>query len=582
MLAGRSTAWSVAGAVTVCGALLVATASLRSCAGARGSRPLWDPETPWGAGFPGTGTLADVWLGMALFAAESLDAVAARDLMAGIAADGEAHAVPVLCSMLRRPERALRVAAAEALGTAVSEFQHRGLCSDTLLAGCLAALAEERDPAVASVLVGYLGQLADCCNPTEAWAPSLVVHLTADADPGLKASVLELLAELGSVAGAAVPALTDLAGSGDEAVQLRVHAALVAAGSDSEGHLDQLLRVATDPTAGPVATEACRLIGRLGPMAESVGPALGAALGQGDVWPKLDALQAVGRAGPEGRFWLRTAIADWDDWRERLIQVTGALVAEPDGALQILLDAYDREAQSRVAAARALGTLGVPDQRVVARLVELARSADTGERLAAVGSLGALGDARPDVLDALIGAAGDREEAIRGEAATALGHLGTGAGRVVPVLMQLAGRDTEGVRRAAIAALGCFGQDARAAVPMLVDLLSSRKALLYLPHATRAVVRIDPNGGTLPSVLRGLPATVCVVEQYPFGVRVQTPGLWWAVAKASADEALADLGLPPTEPLPTADWVRTWRPPSAGTAAGIPNVVQPGRMIPSP
>src|SRR5262249_23788949 len=114
-------------------------------------------------------------------------------------------------------------------------------------------------------------------------------------------------------------------------------------------------------------------------------------------------------------------------------------------AAKVMIDVM-KEPKHRLAACKAIGTMGFEGRVAVRALVPWASSkeASTETRLAAIDALGCIGLAKPRVLDVLIEALHDRDNGIRRTAGYAIYRIGADARPLVPKLIE-ALKDREAV-----------------------------------------------------------------------------------------------------------------------------------------
>jgi len=146
------------------------------------------------------------------------------------------------------------------------------------------------------------------------------------------------------------------------------------------------------------------------------------------------------------------------DALERLIVSMADLDLQEDAADWMKAKAFSRALAAdipelRMAAANALGELGVPD--TIARLVKRFEDRDPRVRARAARACRDIGDAR--AAEALTGLLTDPKPEVRREAAEALGRIGNR--QALQALLQLYDDDSERVRRIAVRGFGQFRND---------------------------------------------------------------------------------------------------------------------------
>ena len=217
----------------------------------------------------------------------------------------------------------------------------------------------------------------------------------------------------------------------------------------------------------------------------ALGP-LVAALHEGDPRKRLAAVRALGTMGDEAR----TAASD-----------LSLLLRDPDAAV-------------RAAATWAVGALAAPDQAIPALLDEI-RDPDAHGRAGAAWALGRFGPRAHAARSALAGALDDADDDVRWRAGVALARVGPD-GPLVPRLIEMLAAPGARARAPAAEALGRMGPAAAPAVPALVGALDDPREDVRW-HAVWALGRIGPPAG--PAV----PA---------LAARLADPGLRWRIADA--------------------------------------------------
>jgi hypothetical protein len=206
-------------------------------------------------------------------------------------------------------------------------------------------------------------------------------------------------------------------------------------GATGRGARDCLLTALDDPNR-LVRDAAVDALGYLGDDAGPAAPRLAEFVAAGDVAQRKRAIQALGRIGPEARAAtgaLRKAKAEDPNGlvgaaaAQALKQIEVERLArearrEASGKLQARLQALaGDDAPAAIAAAQALGELGFKDgQRAAAGLALMLHHSDPKRRLAAALALGRLGLAAADFTPTLEAAARDEDAEVRAAAAKAL------------------------------------------------------------------------------------------------------------------------------------------------------------------
>ncbi len=201
----------------------------------------------------------------------------------------------------------------------------------------------------------------------------------------------------------------------------------------------------------------------------------------------------------------------------------GALAAP---ALARALD--DPSHAVRVAAAWALGDSGPGGTSAVPRLRALLEDPDPLQRAGAAHALGEIGDAAKPAVQQLIAHFADGDEHVRWSAADAVGKLKPETADLAPLLRLL--RDASGPGRGLAAeALGRVGPEARAAVPQLIEAAFDTRVDVRW-RAVWALGRMGPAAAAAVPLLRRA---------------LQDPELRWRAA-----EALGGIGAGAVDSLP--------------------------------
>ncbi len=304
--------------------------------------------------------------------------------------------------------------------------------------------------------------------------PALCKVLEPNRDAAFRLAALHVLARLGPKARAAVPTLLECLADTDSSTtvggrELKLY-----------GYADRALRRIDRPEKGSIGvlTEALAdakhplkrrwaaiMLGRLGPEARQVVPALTKAVDSGPDKLRACAIQALGRVGgAEAANVLAVRLPKLPKDNASLIEALGE--TREASALRTLVGVIRRNPY-RPVMGRAILKFG---RAALGPLLPLLRdkSRETRERAAwAIGALGAHGAPAVEPLRALLK---DDHEAVRCAAAVSLGEIGPAAAAAVPDLIRLI---DEG--NAAIGAFRGIGPKARAAVPALIRVLRDKK-----------------------------------------------------------------------------------------------------------
>ena len=192
---------------------------------------------------------------------------------------------------------------------------------------------------------------------------------------------------------------------------------------------------------------------------------------------RLAALRPTAAAIPAGSdlLQLQRALADPDATRRvaaaRALSTLGEQAAALVTDLAIALD--DPSPQVRAAAAWALGDVGAAASPAAARLLKLLADADPLVRAGAAYALGGIGPQASSAVPALVARLADADERVRCRAADALGKIGADETAVAP--LEALVRDPGPARGLAAEALGRVGPAARHAVLALIGAVSDAR-----------------------------------------------------------------------------------------------------------
>lgn len=245
--------------------------------------------------------------------------------------------------------------------------------------------------------------------------------------------------------------------------------------------------------------------------------------------------------GPPDLPRLREALAAPDAARRlaaaRALSTLGEQAAPLANELARALD--DKSGEVRGAAAWALGEIGAAAAPAGPRLLELLRDGDPRVRSGAAHALGEIGVPSGSGMSELVACLADPDERVRWRAADALGKIGPGADAVAPLAALV--RDVAGPGRAEAAqALGRIGPPAQGAVPELIEAASDPR-LEVRSRAVWALGRIGPAAAQAVGALRAA---------------LDDPELRWRAA-----DALGGIGPPAAAAVP--DLVRRLDDPSS-------------------
>lgn len=176
--------------------------------------------------------------------------------------------------------------------------------------------------------------------------------------------------------------------------------------------------------------------------------------------------------------------------RQRAIEALGYFGPK---AVPALVQSFkgDANAEVRISAAGALGSLGSAATDAGPPLIEASSASEPRIRAAAAVALGKLG---PDVkgsVPALIKGLKDPETLVRVTSVQALGDLGAAAKDAVPALVELLKDGNTSVQQATLRALGKLGPVATEAAPELRRLVADDRAKALRPLTEESLAKIE-------------------------------------------------------------------------------------------
>jgi HEAT repeat protein len=237
------------------------------------------------------------------------------------------------------------------------------------------------------------------------------------------------------------------------------------------------------------------ILGRFGPEAAKAIPALLATLGDVDEGVRRASATALGQIGAAAIPALITALHRGH--REVRSSSATALGQIGPAAVESLIAMLgDADETVRRASATALGQIGPGATKAIRALTAAIRDTDGQVRCASATALGQIGPAAVEAAPVLIAALGDADEAVRRASATALGQIGPGAAKATAALTAAVRDADEQVRSASATALGQIGPAAAEAIPALIDALAEVKS------AVGALTKMGPIA--VPALTRAL------------------------------------------------------------------------------
>jgi HEAT repeat protein len=294
-----------------------------------------------------------------------------------------------------------------------------------------------------------------------------------DDDPALRARALQAIAQFGTRAAAALPALQE--------------------GLRDPDHFKQIALIQTLGKIGPPALPALldcldreeleyAVMVALRDVGYPAVPPLRQGLASEDVVLRrrsIHGLALLGYFAQSALPMVKQALGDRDALvRVRAATALRAIDGSIDPGLQVLLEALkDKDAEIRRLAAAAIVTT---DPRAAAPVRAALKDDSARVRVQAAHALWRLDRQDAAFLPVLTEALKDRDDQARADAAKALGEIGTGAKGAIPALLD-AVKDTDSPRhllgiRESLWALGRMGTEAQAAIPTLLVALQDDDA----------------------------------------------------------------------------------------------------------
>lgn len=285
------------------------------------------------------------------------------------------------------------------------------------------------------------------------------------------------LADLGSFAALAVPALTKALNDTDGSVRACVAFALGQIGPPAASAVPALTKALNDKIT-TVRSAAVISLGQLGSLAVRAVPEVANALKDSDHNVRRRAALALGAIGsaafPAVPSLVEALNKDKDpSVRESAAHALADLGPSASSAVPALTKALtDRDRAVQRRAAYALGRIGPPAASAVPALTTALHDTDSNVRSLAAYALGRIGTAAAAAtIPALIELLKDNDRDVRSCAAFALGAMGPSGATAMPALAQLLKDNDNKVRFSAAQALGSMGPSAATAVPALTQLL---------------------------------------------------------------------------------------------------------------
>lgn len=436
-----------------------------------------------------------------------------------------AEAVPALARLLKSESVDVRAHAAETLGAI-------GAAAKPAAKGLAGLAAGDKEPVVRREAIEALASI----RPGPKVMLPILADLLKDPDPTIRARVLSAVAERGAAAKdlllaalqnketaywaclvvselgpklpEAVPTLTALLDSEDDAVQREAALALAAIGEAAASAAPKLETMIDDPLDSIASIYALASIGKISPEAKSK---LDVKAEKGQPFEKTVSAWALARLHPGDERFVRRAVTllvasfQSDDPQVRRAAAKGleSLDGKPEIVRPIMLEALkNADEKTLVAMLDAMATLG---PEIVPRLVSALEIEAARPYVCYI--LGQLGPDAAPAVDGLIKVLQDKNPDTRHEAIMALAEIGPAAKSAVPALAAALKSD-EKDRFAAAYALGRIGPDAVDAEPLLLALLGGDDQTLALISAW-ALAHIHPECPTccekaVPVLIAGL------------------------------------------------------------------------------
>jgi HEAT repeat protein len=414
-------------------------------------------------------------------------------------------AIPPITAALDDPEVAVRVAAAEALGSICGSAVASGSMTEAVKAAAAALLVRLKDPVgdIRFAAARSLGKIAGATPPLRGASPvdrqaiqRARVELRSDQDPRLRSVALRALCSFEND-----PPEGLVAGLEDRSAEVRLAAIELLAhhrrGLDP--WIPRLIALAEHDPEKEVREECLHVLRppffKPPAVTEAVVPALLDGLKTEVVPVRYTIVEFIGQLGPVGR-----------DAIPELLRIVRAPLAPNLESVQHIEVLEDADPGSE--AALALGAIapGTPEApQVIAALTEVARSGPLMRRTRTVYALGLFGPAAAEAIPVLIGVITDptavkqiqdlvgttgksRQEPdesayVHGqaEAARALGKIAPGtplADQAITTLQTVLNSPAEFCRAAAAQALGQFGPKAASALPRIRELKNDRATIV--------------------------------------------------------------------------------------------------------
>ncbi|HLJ11118.1 MAG TPA: HEAT repeat domain-containing protein [Planctomycetaceae bacterium] len=330
--------------------------------------------------------------------------------------------------------------------------------------------------------------------------------------PSVRREAVVRLAELGALAGPAVPGLMGHLQDSDPLVRAHAARAICRIGLAPEPVIPVLAGL-LDPARPQSCGLASLILGEIGPAAREAVPALRRCLAALSATVRLHAAEAIIKIAPsdgEALQELFGALEDSEsDVRYFAVNALGA-AAGVDGQAVSALERALTDGDTNVAAAAAitlsildaawtnpippppnLADDGAPPAEVAALIDDLAHAASSVRQMASI-RLGLIGAQARAAASAIRDCANnDHDPIVRVQAANALWSIEHNAAEVLPVLVDLLGIEQTRVGVAAVYILGRIEQDAATALSSLHEALEASEFLDRLLLA-RTILRIDP------------------------------------------------------------------------------------------
>ncbi len=502
-----------------------------------------------------------------------VDQSAAADRL-GFMPEAAAESVPVLTELLSSPSELVRWRAARALGllgddAAAAADALCGCCEDssdtvkTQVALALGRIGVSSDEAVDALMALVAHEDSSVARSAIAALRNLELDPKVVVDAFAKtlehdehAVVIHAVEAMVEGGADAVPVINEVLKN--EKIAHWGCIAIESIGADASGALPNLLKLLESSEDSLTRLNGLLAVAAIGDAARSAGGQIAAMFeASKDDTEKAAAIYALGSIGYQGADdQLAAAVASQNQMLAALGAWAGAkLHADDDEKTELAVERLTEalksdDAQLRSAAARALGELDLPPERVTPALIAIANDPDpsvvenvvdalvtrgpeiagkAGQALShpelkdvALAVLERLGPDASDAVPDMIAALDNEEGPFRAKLQLALAAFGPRAKAAAPQLIQSLDASDDKVRSSAMYALGCIGQAAADAAPLLEKKFADSSGFEKLA-ASWALIMIEPGNTEYASY---------AIEHLPEGLKNSDPGVRLECIKA--------------------------------------------------